>query len=47
MTTTQLFLKRIELDPATPVDLSLDLLGRIQSACVTSIAYENLSILDQ
>lgn len=47
MTKTQLFLKRIELDPATPVDLSLDLLGRIQSACVTSIAYENLSILDQ
>lgn len=47
MTKTQLFLKRIELDPATPVDLSLDLLGRIQSACVISIAYENLSILDQ
>ncbi len=47
MTKTELFFKRIELDPAAPIDLSLDLLGRIQSACVTSIAYENLSILDQ
>ena len=33
MTKTELFLKRIELDPATTIDLSLDLLGRIQSAC--------------
>ena len=47
MTDIQLFLQRIELDPATPIDLSLDLLGRIQTACVTSIAYENLDILDQ
>ena len=47
MTQTELFFQRIGLDSATPVDLSLDLLGRIQSACVTSIAYENLDILDQ
>ena len=40
------FLQRIELDPATPIDLSLDLLGRIQTACVTSIAYENLDLIE-
>lgn len=40
------FLKRIEIDPATPVSLDVDFLGLVQSHCVTSVAYENLDILE-
>ena len=40
------FLKRIEIDPATPVSLDLDFLGLVQSHAVTAIAYENLDILE-
>lgn len=45
MTRTQAFFARIGLDPNTRVECTLDFLGKIQSNCVTSIAYENLDIL--
>ncbi|MBR3929654.1 MAG: arylamine N-acetyltransferase [Clostridia bacterium] len=39
------FLNRIGMDEKAPVSIDLDFLGRIQTACVTRIAYENLDIL--
>jgi len=39
------FLKRIELDGTFP-DKTLDFLGKVQNACVLTIPYENLDILD-
>lgn len=39
------FLKRIGMDPATPVEHTCAFLGRVQTQCVLSIAYENLDIL--
>ncbi len=39
-------LKRIGMDENTPVEYTLDFLGRVQTACVTHIAYENLDILE-
>ncbi len=40
------FLNRIGMDEKTPVSLDIDFLGRVQTACVTHIAYENLDILN-
>ena len=45
MTNVQQFLQRIGMDAGTPVVPDLALLQRVQSACVISIAYENLDIL--
>ena len=41
----QAFFTRIGLDPETKIEYTVDLLGRIQTACELSIAYENLDIL--
>ena len=38
------FLKRIGMDPTTQVEQTADFLGRVQSQCVLSLAYENLDI---
>lgn len=40
------FFKRIGMDPATPVEHTCAFLGRVQSQCVISLAYENLDILE-
>ena len=45
MTKIEAFFARIGLDPHTQVEHTPDFLGKIQSNCVTSIAYENLDIL--
>lgn len=45
MTKIQAFFSRIGLAPETKIEYTVDLLGRIQTACVLSIAYENLDIL--
>ena len=45
MEKTKAFLKRIGLDENMPVECTIDFLGRVQTACVTHIAYENLDIL--
>ena len=42
-----LFLKRIGMDPQTPIEQNVDFLGRIQLNCVLHIAYENLDILER
>lgn len=47
MTKIQQFFLRIGMDPDTPIEYSVDFLGQIQQSCVTSIAYENLSILQK
>ncbi|MBQ1258342.1 MAG: arylamine N-acetyltransferase, partial [Clostridia bacterium] len=39
------FFKRIGIDECTPVTFDTGFLGRVQTACVTHIAYENLDIL--
>lgn len=39
------FFARIGLDENTPVSYDAGFLGRVQTACVTHIAYENLDIL--
>ncbi len=39
------FFSRIGMDENTPVHLNPVFLGRVQTACVTHIAYENLDIL--
>lgn len=39
------FLNRIGIDECTPVTFDTGFLGRVQTACVTRIAYENLDIL--
>ena len=46
MTNVQRFFARIGMDTETPATPDLELLTKIQSACVTSIAYENLDILE-
>ena len=46
MTKIQQFLKRIGLAPETPILLNRAFLGRVQTACVLNIAYENLDILE-
>lgn len=46
MTRTEQFLKRIGMEPATAVEYSTEFLGRVQTACVLNIAYENLDILE-
>lgn len=46
MTKIEQFLVRIGMDPSTPVELNRDFLGRVQTSCVLSIAYENLDILE-
>lgn len=46
MTKIQQFFKRIGMDPATKVELNKEFLGRVQTACVLNIAYENLDILE-
>ena len=40
------FFTRIGMDPQTPVEMTVDFLGRVQTACVLQIAYENLDILE-
>ena len=40
------FCGRIGLDPITPIAFTEEFLGRIQTACVLNIAYENLDILE-
>ena len=40
------FCQRIGLDPVMPIEFTEDFLGRIQTACVLNIAYENLDILE-
>jgi len=40
------FLERIGISPDTAIVPDIGLLGRIQSSCVTHIAYENLDILE-
>lgn len=39
------FFRRIGMDPETPVVHTAEFLGRVQSQCVLSLAYENLDIL--
>ncbi len=39
------FFSRIGMDENTPVHMNSVFLGRVQSACVTHVAYENLDIL--
>ena len=39
------FFQRIGMDPHTPIEHTVDFLGRVQSGCVMHIAYENLDIL--
>ena len=39
------FLEHIGIDPHTGPELTVDFLGRVQTNCVTHIAYENLDIL--
>lgn len=45
MSNTAEFLRRIGLE-ATEVEHSLDFLGKVQTACVLTIPYENLDILE-
>ena len=40
------FCQRIGLDPVMPIEFTEEFLGRIQTACVLNIAYENLDILE-
>lgn len=40
------FFQRIGMDSDTVVEMTADFLGRIQTNCVTHIAYENLDILE-
>lgn len=40
------FLRRIGLDGDAAPEITMDTLGRIQSGCVTHIAYENIDILE-
>ncbi len=47
MDKTKAFLKRIGLDENTSVEYTTDFLGRVQTSCVTHIAYENLDILKE
>lgn len=46
MTKTEQFLKRIGMEPTTAVEFNTEFLGRVQTACVLNIAYENLDILE-
>ena len=46
MTKVNAFLKRIGMDPETPVEFTVDFLGRVQTNSVLYIAYENLDILE-
>jgi len=39
------FFQRIGMDPNTKIELSTELLAKVQSSCVLNIAYENLDIL--
>ena len=45
MEKTKAFLKRIGMDENALIEYTYDFLGRVQTACVTHIAYENLDIL--
>lgn len=45
MTQIPQFFQRIGMDPDTELTLDREFLGKIQSQCVLSIAYENLDIL--
>lgn len=40
------FFQRIGMDPDTPVEMTVDFLGKVQLHCVLNIAYENLDILE-
>ena len=40
------FFQRIGLDPNTNIEKTAEFLGKIQTACVLNIAYENLDILE-
>lgn len=46
MTNVQRFFARIGMEAETPATPDLELLMKVQPACVTSIAYENLDILE-
>ena len=40
------FFQRIGMDGNTPLEMTVDFLGRVQLHCVLNIAYENLDILE-
>lgn len=40
------FFQRIGMDPCTPIEMTVDFLGKVQLHCVLNIAYENLDILE-
>lgn len=40
------FFQRIDMDPNTNVEKTVDFLGRVQTNCVLNLAYENLDILE-
>ena len=46
MTKIQQFLSRIGMAPETPVEQTVEFLGRVQTNCVLNLAYENLDILE-
>lgn len=41
------FFQRIGMDPSTPVEMTVNFLGKVQLNCVLNIAYENLDILEK
>lgn len=46
METISRFFQRIGMEKDTPVEETVDFLGRVQQSCVMNLAYENLDILE-